>query len=274
MRDSECVEFLQWALPLLARRWPGFRKVRRTVCKRIARRLQALNLPGPRDYREYLERNSGEWSVLDTLLPITISSFYRDKAVFDFLRGTVLRRIADEATERGDKMLRVWSIGCASGEEPYTLMLAWRLDIEPFARNVELRVLATDVDAAVLERARIACYPGGSLKLLPPAWRELAFTREGDYYCLRADYRAGVDFALQDIRHALPPDKFNLILCRNLAFTYFDEALQRRTLERLLTRLESGGVLVIGRRESLPPTTELTAWRGDLGIFHKSLRSF
>lgn len=269
MRDSECVEFLQWALPRLARRWPGFRKVRRTVCKRIARRMQALNLSGPRDYRAFLERNAGEWSVLDTLLPITISSFYRDKAVFDFLRATVLRRIANEAAERGDKMLRAWSIGCASGEEPYTLMLAWHLDVQPFFRDLEWRVLATDVDAAVLERARIACYAGGSLKLLPPAWRELAFTREGDRYCLRAEYRAGVDFALQDIRHVLPPDRFHLILCRNLVFTYFDETLQRQTLERLLTRLEPGGVLVIGRREALPPTTELTAWRGDLGIFRK-----
>ena len=270
MQDSECIEFLQWSLPRLARRWPGFRKVRRTVCKRIALRLQVLNLPGPRDYRDVLERNAGEWSVLDTLLPITISSFYRDKAVFDFLRATVLRRIADEATERGDKMLRAWSIGCASGEEPYTLMLAWRLDVELFVRNVELRVLATDVDAAVLERARIACYTGGSLKQLPPAWRELAFTRDGDRYCLRAEYRAGVDFALQDVRHALPPDKFHLILCRNLVFTYFDEALQRRTLERLLTRLAPGGVLVIGRREVLPAVSELTVWSGDLGIFRKA----
>ncbi|MGE5240077.1 MAG: CheR family methyltransferase [Bacteroidota bacterium] len=270
MRDSECVEFLQWALPRLARRWPGFRKVRRTVCKRIARRLQALNLSGPPDYREFLEHNAGEWPVLDALLPITISRFYRDQAVFDFLRATVLAQMAHEAYQRGDKMLRAWSIGCASGEEPYTLMLAWRLDIEPLGRNVELRVLATDVDAAVLERARIACYTGGSLKLLPSAWRELAFTRAGDQYCLRPKYRAGLDFTLQDIRHALPPDRFHLILCRNLAFTYFDEGLQRRTLERLLTRLAPGGVLVIGRREQLPAVSGLSVWSADLGIFRKS----
>jgi chemotaxis protein methyltransferase CheR len=270
MRDSECVEFLQWALPRLSRRWPGFRKVRRTVCKRIARRMPALALSGPRDYREFLEHNAGEWTVLDALLPITISSFYRDKAVFDFLRGTVLRQLANEAVKRGDRTLRAWSIGCASGEEPYTLVLAWRLDIELVVRNVELRVRATDVDATVLERARIACYGGGSLKLLPRAWRELAFTREGDRYCLRAGYRAGVDFILEDIRDALPPDKFHLILCRNLVFTYFDEALQRRTLERLLTRLVPGGFLVIGRRETLPAISGLTAWTADLGIFRKS----
>ena len=270
MRDSECVELLRWALPRLGRRWEGFRKVRRTVCKRIARRLQELNLSGPRDYREFLERNAGEWPVLDTLLPITISSFYRDKGVFDFLRATVLRRIAEAAAERGDKTLRAWSIGCASGEEPYTLMLAWRLDIQPFFRDRELRVLATDVDAAVLERARAACYAGGSLKRLPAAWRELAFTREGDRYCVRAEYRAGIDFSLQDIRDALPTDKFHLILCRNLVFTYFDEAQQRRILERLLTRLESGGVLVIGRREALPAVSGLTVWSADLGVFRKS----
>jgi len=270
MRDSECVEFLRWALPRLARRWPGFRKVRRTVCKRIARRMQALNLPAPRDYRAFLERNAGEWPVLDALLPITISSFYRDKAVFDFLRAAVLPRLAQEATGRGDRRLRAWSIGCASGEEPYTLMLAWHLDIQPLFRDLEWRVLATDVDAAVLERARIACYTGGSLRLLPRAWRELAFAREGDRYCLRPEYRAGVDFTLQDIRHALPPDKFHLILCRNLVFTYFDESLQRLTLERLLTRLEPGGALVIGRRESLPPASGLTAWAEDLGVFRRS----
>ncbi len=270
MRDSECVEFLQWALPRLARRWPGFRKVRRTVCKRIARRLQALNLGGPRDYRAFLERHPGEWPVLDALLPITISRFYRDKAVFDFLRAAVLPVLAREAAERGDKMLRAWSIGCASGEEPYTLLLAWHLDIEPVVHDMELRVLATDVDAAVLQRARAACYAGGSLRMLPAVWRELAFVREEDRYCLRPEYRAGIEFALQDVRAALPPESFHLILCRNLVFTYFDEALQQLTLERILMRLAPGGILIIGRHESLPATTTLTAWRAELGIFRKS----
>jgi len=273
MRDSECVEFLQWALPRLARRWPGFRKVRRTVCKRIARRMQELNLPAPRDYREFLERNAGEWPVLDALLPITISSFYRDKAVFDFLRGTVLAQMAREASERSDKMLRAWSIGCASGEEPYTLTLAWRLENQPLFPDLEWRVLATDVEPAVLERARVACYTGGSLRILPAAWRELGFAREMDRYCVRPEYRAGVEFALQDVRVTLPPESFHLILCRNLVFTYFDETAQHRTLERILTRLAPGGVLAIGRRESLPSTTELTAWRGDLGIFRKFHRN-
>ena len=268
MQDAECVEFLQWVLPRLHRRWQGFRKVRRTTCKRVTRRLQELNLTGAQAYREFLERNSSEWSVLDALLPITISSFYRDKAVFDFLGRTVLKEIAKAAAGR-ENTLRAWSIGCASGEEPYTLMLAWRFGVHASFPGMDLRILATDVDGVVLGRARAACYSIGSLRQLPATWREQAFTRDADRHCLRAEYRTGVDFSLEDIRLALPPELFQLILCRNLVFTYFDELLQRQTLERILTRLQPGGALVIGRRETLPSLAKLTAWSEDLGIFRK-----
>ncbi|MBI3778506.1 MAG: chemotaxis protein CheR [Gammaproteobacteria bacterium] len=269
MQDVECVEFLQWALPRLHRRWPGFRKVRRTACKRVSRRIQELKLSGTRTYREFLGRNPGEWSILDSLLPITISSFYRDKAVFDFLGQTVLGEIAANAAAREDT-LRAWSIGCASGEEPYTLMLAWRLGAQASFPGLDLRILATDVDATVLDRARAACYSISSLGQLPATWREQAFTRDTDRYCLRAEFRTGIDFCLQDIRLALPPEMFHLILCRNLVFTYFDESTQRQILERLFTRLLSGGALIIGHREVLPPgTTGLAPWPGAerLGIY-------
>jgi chemotaxis protein methyltransferase CheR len=121
----------------------------------------------------------------------------------------------------------------------------------------------------VLDRARAACYSIGSLRQMPTAWREQAFTHDADRYCLRAEYLTGVDFSLEDIHLALPPDLFQLILCRNLVFTYFDESLQRQTLERILTRLRPGGALVIGRRETLPSMAKLTTWSEDLGIFRK-----
>ncbi len=121
MKDTDCVAFLQWALPRMHLRWPGFRKVRRQVCRRIQQRLQTLGLCDLRAYRDYLERHTEEWSVLDRMTPITISSFYRDKAVWDFLWHEVLEHLAV-----GESGLRAWSIGCASGEEPCTLMLAWR----------------------------------------------------------------------------------------------------------------------------------------------------
>ncbi len=270
MQDAECIEFLQWALPRLHQRWQGFRKVRAQVCKRIDRRWKGLGLSGPRAYRDYLEQQPAEWEMLDRLCPVTISSFYRDKAVFDFIGATLLPQLAREAAEHAVHDLHALSIGCASGEEPYTLMLAWHFCAAPLFPEATLHVIATDMLQEMLERAHNACYPFSSLKRLPEAWRMHAFEHTADKYCLRAKYRQGIEFVQQDVRTALPEGRFNLILCRNLVFTYFDESMQRQILERLLTRLPSGGALVVGRREVLPPETAgLAPWPGAemFGIF-------
>jgi chemotaxis protein methyltransferase CheR len=92
--DQECVEFLQWALPRMQMRWSGFRKVRRQVCRRIQRRMQVLE-KDVQGYREFLEAEPEEWDVLDALCRITISRFYRDRAVFAYLQTTVLPALAE-----------------------------------------------------------------------------------------------------------------------------------------------------------------------------------
>ena len=90
MTDDSCIGFLQWALPPLHMRWPGFRKVRGQVCKRIQKRLADLNLPDTNAYRTYLEQYPSEWDVLDGFCRITISSFYRDKEIFALDRKSTL----------------------------------------------------------------------------------------------------------------------------------------------------------------------------------------
>ncbi|HUE72271.1 MAG TPA: hypothetical protein VMP01_15410 [Pirellulaceae bacterium] len=114
MKDSLCVEFLQWALPQLRMRWPGFRKVRKQVCKRVDRRLRELGLADEKAYHEYLAAQPAEWSVLDTFCCISISRLYRDRGVFDYLRDQVLPRLAAAALAGGQQALRCWSAGCAS----------------------------------------------------------------------------------------------------------------------------------------------------------------
>lgn len=234
--------------------------------------LQGARPRGPRAYREYLEQYPAEWEILDRLCPITISSFYRDKAVFDFLGATLLPQLARDAVEHGAHDLRALSIGCASGEEPYTLMLVWRFSVASRFPPLALHAIATDVLEEMLKRAHTACYSSSSLKLLPEAWRAQAFERAGNRYCLRAEFRQGIEFVQQDVHTTLPDERFNLILCRNLVFTYFDEDTQRHILARLLTRLSPGGALVIGRRETLPSGTGgLIPWPGAeaLGIFQR-----
>jgi chemotaxis protein methyltransferase CheR len=270
MQDRECIAFLQWALPQLKRPWAGFRKVRGQLCRRIERRWRELALADTAAYRAYLESQPDEWAQLDALCPITISCFYRDTAMWEALASAVLPALAHQAHARGTHMLHAASLGCASGEEPYTLMLAWQFAVAPQFPALRLGITATDVVETVLARAQAACYPASSLKLLPLAWREHGFERVGDNWCLRERFRTGVTFFQQDLRAPLPPQRFDLMLCRNLLFTYFDVATQQSLLAHLCALLEPGGAFVIGRREQLPPdTTGFQPWPGGerQGIF-------
>jgi len=248
----DCTGFLQWAMPRLRLRWEGYRKVHRQVCRRLASRMEELGLPAFSAYKAYLKGNPGEWLVLDSLCGITISRFYRDCGVFDLLRTRLLPSLAADILQAGGKEVLCWSAGCGSGEEPYTLQIIWRTGVVPAAgRDIPLRIVATDLNEELLERARRGCYRGSSLRDLPGQLRE-AFVPCDDGYSVREIFRENVEFLRQDIRRQLPEGTFHLILCRNLAFTYFDEVLQQETLGRIMTKLMQGGILVIGRRECLP----------------------
>lgn len=269
MRDEDCVAFLKWALPQLDLLWAGYRKVHRTVCKRLRRRLRTLKLGHLDAYRARLEADAAEWARLDAMCRIPISRFYRDKSVFDALGETVLPALAAGAAKGIDATLRAWSIGCASGEEPYTLAMIWAFAVQPAFSDVALDILATDDEETMLRRAYAACYAEGSLKDLPPAWRERAFTRADEQYALKASLKRHVTFERADIRQTMPDGQFDLILCRNLVFTYFAPALQRETLARLATRLTAGGYLVLGKAESLPAPHAGLAALDRLPIYHR-----
>ncbi|MGK7873069.1 MAG: protein-glutamate O-methyltransferase CheR [Xenococcaceae cyanobacterium] len=270
MKDRECVHFLQWALPQLHLRWSGFRKVRRQVCKRIQHRLRELELSDVSTYQFYLATHPEEWSILDTYCRITISRFYRDRSVFNYLRQAVLPGLAQLAIARGDPELRCWSAGCASGEEVYTLKIIWNLSVLPQFPTLPLRIVATDADAHMLQRAKIGCYESGSLKELPPDWLAMAFTQSDQQYCIGSAFREGIDFYQQDIRTQMPNGQFHLVLCRNLVFTYFQETLQQEVLQRIIQRMLPGGAIAIGSHESLPPgIAQIQACADDFRIYHR-----
>jgi chemotaxis protein methyltransferase CheR len=249
MSTSDYVSFLQWALPRLGMRWPGFRKVHGQVCKRIRRRMAELGFSDFSDYRGHLEAQSEEWRVLDSFCRITISRFYRDRRVFELLEQRVLPTAAASAREG---TVRCWSAGCASGEEPYTLAILWRLGVKKRFPNAGFQIIATDADEVMLERAERACYPTATLRELPEPYVEAAVARANDELCLRTAFRRYVQFERQDIREEMPDGPFDIILCRNLAFTYFDDVQQARVLTEMLERLQVGGHLVLGAHEDLP----------------------
>jgi len=251
MGDADCVAFLQEALPRLGLRWQGFRKVHGQVCKRLRRRMKELEIEGFAAYRKQLDNYPQEWTVLDGLTHITISRFFRDKRIFDALERLVLPDIAARA--RQDKrQARFWSAGCASGEEPYTLKILWDLAVASAFPSVSCSVVATDVDETVLKRARKGCYSRGSLRELPEALIRQGFEQADSLLCVPLQHREGVSFLLQDLRSEAPGGFFDLILCRNVAFTYFEASLQAEALDRLVERLAQPGYLVIGAQEKLP----------------------
>jgi chemotaxis protein methyltransferase CheR len=269
MTDIDCTAFLQWALPQLELRWPGFRKVRRQVCKRLRKRMGDLGVADFASYRERLAADPSEWQVLDECCHITISRFFRDRGIFEFLRRRVLPDIAARAA-REHRTARIWSAGCASGEEPYTLRILWDLEVSRLHPGVSLSIIATDVDEDMLARAREACFKATSLHELPAYLVEQAFERTGSLFRIKPVHREGIEFLYQDLRSQAPSQLFDLILCRYVAFTYFAPALQQRVLALMLDRLLPGGYLAIGTHERLPEGATLTPLPGAPQVFAKA----
>ena len=235
-------------------RWAGYRRVRRQVCRRVKKRLRVLNLPGVADYRSFLLAHPEEWQTLDGLCRISISRFYRNQGVFQHVEQALMPMLERRMLARGATGLRIWSIGCASGEEPYTLALLCAFRRQSGSYRTE--IVATDADARLLERARRGCYPRSSLREIPTAWYT-AFEEKDHGFCIKPEYRAMVEFQKQDIRTKTAGGVFDLILCRNLAFTYFALGLQSGIAKRLAQALVAGGYLLLGTHETLPETVSV-----------------
>jgi len=237
---------------------------RRATRRNLARRMEVF--PGLKDWADYarlIETDPAEKDVVRRLVAVTISRFFRNRGFWEFLRERVLPELARSESPAA------WSAGCASGEEPYSLAILWR---ESFPER-PLRILATDIGDEVLQRARVGVYPGASLREVPPELRERWLRREGgkDSYRLDEGVRKMVELARHDLQTDAPPQgRFGLILCRNLAFTYFGREERLRVLWKFASVLEQPGYLAIGRKERLPMSA--TEWldTGFPGLYRAS----
>ncbi len=167
--------------------------------------------------------------------------------------------------------MRAWFIGSCSGEEAYTLEIIWKIGLGlPEISQLNLKIIATEADENLINRARIGKYQSGTLKELPDEFIEQAFYRENESFVLMESFKESVEFVKQDIREEIPEGQFHLIFCRNLVLTYYEELLQKEILRRILTKLKGGGFLFIGKKESLPDAkADLIAWEESTCIFQK-----
>jgi chemotaxis protein methyltransferase CheR len=267
----DCEHLLTDVLPQLGLRVEGYRRVRSIVRKRLGRRLRELNLADGSAYRAYLAAHPAEWAKLAGLCLIPVSRFYRDAEVFDYLTCDVFAEFARHARTTGAPSVRALSAGCASGEEPYSLAIAWALGPIRDLAPPPLDIVAIDVSPEMVARAKRGCYPRGSFKELPSAWSAAALETDprGDS-CIRPELRERITFIQRDLRDGCLPGPFDLALCRNSAFTYFDTPTQRSFALELSRSLRPGGVLGIGRKESLPSAEhDLVPRDARLRIFEK-----
>jgi chemotaxis methyl-accepting protein methylase len=241
-------EFLKEAATLLGLQWRPLH--RKGIKRKVERRVSDVGLSGFREYLLKVKKDSEEQLLLSKILTVTISRFFRDKEVFH----TLTQFIVPDVLKEDIRELRIWCIGCASGEEPYSLALLWKENFEQSWPKVRLSILATDIDENLLERAKEGTYKKSSLKEVAEGTREGFFKREGEFYILNQGIREGIQFKKHDILHGEPYLGMDIVFCRNVAFTYFSKESQIEVLKKMVTSLKEKKFLVIGKEENLPLT--------------------
>ena len=219
---------------------------RSTLMRRVQKRMSDVGIKSYNDYADHLEVHPDEFRSLFNTILINVTSFFRDPEAWDVLREKVIAPLA--AAE--DRQLRVWSAGCASGEETYTLvmLLAEAMGAERFRNNV--KVYATDADAEALNVARQARYTTKALEDVPIELRQKYFEPAGHGWVFRGDLRRCVVFGEHDLVQDAPISRIDLLVCRN-TLIYFNAETQARILARFHFALTNDGYVFLGRSEML-----------------------
>jgi len=219
----------------------------RCIRRRIAKRLRSCKVTDVASYLKRLEMDRDELDTLLATISIHVSQFFRNPDTYRILEQKILPDLYRRARAAGRTELTLWSAGCASGEEPYSLAL---LVDDMNARDLKINILATDVSKPVLDTARSGTYEALRLKEVPPDVLDKYFHAEDDHYQVIERIRNQVEFRHHNIMTASNYPPADLILCRNVMI-YFTREEQERILSRFAAALPEHGALVLGRSETM-----------------------
>jgi len=210
--------------------------------------MQAVGVVTWDDYRDLVENDGHEVNELLNTILINVTGFFRDPETWEFVAAEIIPALLEHKPAAAP--IRVWSAGCASGEEPYTIaiLLAQALGDEGFRRQV--KIYATDVDEDALAEARDATYTAKQLEKVPPDLRERFFQQSNHDFVFRNDLRRAVIFGRNDLHRDPPISRVDLLVSRN-TLMYFGSELQQRILANFHFALNHGGFLVVGKAEAL-----------------------
>ncbi|MEV6843580.1 CheR family methyltransferase [Actinoplanes sp. NPDC051411] len=218
------------------------------LMRRVNRRMSQVDVHDYQSYLDFLQVHPDEFTTLFNTILINVTGFFRDADSWNFLRAEVLEPLI--RAKPADSVIRIWSAGCASGEEAYTLAmtLAETLGLGVFRERV--KIYATDVDEEQLNEARQAAYGEREMQAVPAELRERYFEASGNRYLFRKDLRRSVIFGRNDLVQDAPVSRIDLLACRN-TLMYFNAETQSKILGRFHFALADGGVLFLGKAEML-----------------------
>jgi two-component system CheB/CheR fusion protein len=220
-----------------------------TIIRRLRGRMNATGHRSLADYDRLIETDPEEYARLISSLLIKVTEFFRDPKVFQHLRDRTLPTLIDEARQR-NRQLRVWSAGCSTGEEAYSLAITLMESIGDDPGPLDVRVFATDIDGAAIAFARRGLYPPAALKNVPVPLRARYFAKSDGGFEVAKSLRSLMIFGEHDLGARAPFPRIDLVLCRNVLI-YFNQAMQRAALETFAFSLRDDGRLVLGPSETV-----------------------
>jgi len=233
-----------------------------TILRRLQRRIIATNAENLDGYMQYLDGHPEEYAQLFSAFLIKVTEFFRDPELFVYLRDEVLPDIINYATARGNE-IRIWSAGCATGEEAYSLAIMLSEALGSELEHFNVRIFATDLDAEAVAFARRGVYPPAALSGVPEELVSRYFTKDDNHYQIKKRVRSLTVFGQHDLSQRAPFPSIDLVVCRNVLI-YFTPNLQQRTLQLFAYSLRDGGYLALGKAESTSPLSEFFALQNKL----------
>jgi len=222
-----------------------------TIKRRLARLMAAARCPTLSDYMRYLNTHPEAYQRLVSSFLIKVTGFFRDPALYKYLREEILPEVVGQARRTGNE-LRLWSAGCATGEEAYSTAILLAELLGDDLDELDIRIFATDLDAESIAFARRGIYPAAALTEMPPDLVQKYFTKVEDTFQVKKRVRNLTVFGEYDLGQRAPFPRIDLILCRNVLI-YFTKELQQRTLQLFAFSLREGGYLVLGKAETTSP---------------------
>ncbi len=232
------------------------------VERRLAVRLRARRCGSLAEYLRVIADDGEEVSRFLTALTINVTEFFRNPACFERIREVCLPRLYGREEGAGrrpaNRPIRVWSVGCASGEEPYSLAIVFRefMEEHPAARRVRVEITGIDLDGEMIGRARGGLYEEARLREVSPERRTRWFRREGAAWSVAPEIRSMVRFEAADAFRTEPAEPHDLIVCRNMLI-YLTREQQELIFAAFHRVLAPGGFLVLGKAEILIPSARL-----------------